>query len=175
MDRSQTELYLRLKHYLRRFLHRPEDVEDIAQESFLKVLEAGSKGHIRYPKAYLYRTARNLAFNSLATKANKVVDSIEDFIDPDVLVKSSTLEDGIAEQRRFELFCRAAAELPEQCRRVLILRKVYGFTQQEVAEQLGITISTIEKHLAKGMVRCSQFMASHGDSTDPAKPLRKRQ
>jgi len=81
----------------------------------------------------------------------------------------------VAAQRRFELFCRAAAELPEQCRRVLILRKVYGFSQHEVAEQLGITISTVEKHLAKGLVRCSQFMAGHGDSAGATQPLRKQQ
>jgi len=177
MDSPSKELHTRLKRYLSRLLRRAEDVEDIAQESFLKVLEAGSKGEIRYPKAYLYRTARNLAFNSLARKSNTVVDSIEDFLDPDVIHQSTALEDDVAAQRRFELFCRAAAELPEQCRRVLILRKVYGFSQQEVAEQLNISISTVEKHLAKGMVRCSQYMANHGDGAGVgvAKPLRKQQ
>lgn len=175
MDQPNKDLHTRLKRYLSRLLRRPEDVEDVAQESFLKVLEAGSKGEIRYPQAYLYRTARNLAFNSLARKDNKIVDSIEDFLDPDVLQQSAPLEDDVAAQRRFELFCRAAAELPEQCRRVLILRKVYGFSQHEVAEQLGITISTVEKHLAKGLVRCSQFMAGHGDNAGATQPLRKQQ
>ena len=104
-----------------------------------------------------------------------MVDSIEDFVDPDVLTQSANLEDDVMAQRRFELFCRAAAELPEQCRRVLILRKVYGYSQQEVAEQLGIAISTVEKHLAKGLVRCSQFMASHGVHHLADAPSRKQQ
>jgi RNA polymerase sigma factor (sigma-70 family) len=175
MNRNGTQLHARLRRYLSRLLKRPEDIEDVVQESFLKVLEAGSKGEIHYPQAYLYRTARNLALNSLNRKSNRVVDSLEDLFDPDVLVQGISLEDDVALQKRFELLCRAAAELPEQCRRVLILRKVYGFSQQEVAQQLGISVSTTEKHLAKALVRCSQFMISHEDMVETVKPVRKQQ
>lgn len=145
----------RLKRYLSRILKRPEDVEDIAQEAFVRVLEAGSKGEIHYQKAYLFRTAHNLALNALARKANVLVDYMEDFPEPEVLMESAPLEDTVAAQRRFELFCRAVATLPDQCRQVLVLRKVYGLSQQEVAARLGISVSTVEKHLAKGMLRCS--------------------
>lgn len=162
MQVPEQQLLVRLKRYLSSFLRRPEDAEDIAQESFLKVLEAGSKGEIRYEKAYLYRTARNLALNSLSKKSNQAMDSIEDFLDSDVLAQAASLEDDIIAQQHFELFCRAAAALPEQCRRVLILRKVYGLSQLEVAQRLGISVSTVEKHLAKGLLRCSQYLESQG-------------
>lgn len=175
MDHQDRQLHTRLKRYIARLLKRPEDIEDIAQESFLKVLEAGSKGEIRYPTAYLYRTARNLAFNNLTKKSNKAVDSIEDLLDSDVIGQTARLEDDIMAQQRFELFCRAAAGLPDQCRQVLILRKVYGLSQQEVAAQLGIAVSTVEKHVAKGMVRCSQYMASQGYPAEAANPKRKKQ
>jgi RNA polymerase sigma factor (sigma-70 family) len=162
MKAPEKQLHVSLKRYIGTLLRRPEDVEDIAQESFLKVLEAGSKGEIRFENAYLYRTARNLALNSLSKKSNQLTDSIEDLLDSDVLAQSTSLEDDIIGQQHFELFCRAAAALPEQCRRVLILRKVYGLSQIEVAERLGISVSTVEKHLAKGLVRCSHYMESQG-------------
>jgi len=174
MNDLDLKLHARLRHYIARILRRPEDIEDIAQESFLKVLEAGSKGEIRYPQAYLYRTARNLSLNSQTRKSNQVVDSIEDLLDPDVLNQSAQLEDTLMAQEGFELFCRAAAGLPEQCRQVLILRKVYGLSQQEVAERLGIAVSTVEKHLAKAMVRCRRFMANHGYGPQAATKQRKR-
>lgn len=158
MDSQWHHLQAGLKRYLGRILTRPEDVDDIAQEAFVRVLEAGSKGEIHYHKAYLYRTAHNLALNVLARKSNLLVDSMEDFPDPTVFTDNTMLEDEVAAQRRFELFCRTVAELPDQCRRVLVLRKVYGLSQQEVAELLGISISTVEKHLAKGMLRCSAHM-----------------
>ena len=50
------------------------------------------------------------------------------------------------------------ARLPDVCRRVFVLRRVYGFSQREIAEYLGISIKTVEAHLAKGMVRCTDFM-----------------
>jgi len=53
MDQPNKDLHTRLKRYLSRLLRRPEDVEDVAQESFLKVLEAGSKGEIRSPQSGL--------------------------------------------------------------------------------------------------------------------------
>ncbi len=158
MDIQWHHLQARLQRYLRRFLRRPEDAEDVAQEALVRVLEAGSKGEIHYQRAYLYRTARNLAFNLLARKSHQLEDYLEDHSDAESLSASIPLEDEVASQRRFELFCRTAATLPDQCRRVLILRKVYGLSQQEVADQLGISISTVEKHLARGLQKCALRM-----------------
>lgn len=156
MDYSN--LNIRLKRYLARWLKRPEDIEDVIQESFLKVLEAGSKGEIHYSNAYLYRTAHNVALNMLSKKSYHVMEYMEDFVDETVLPNETSIETAVAGQQRFEQFCQAAAQLPEQCRKVLILRKVYGFSQQEVAERLGISISTVEKHLTKGLVRCADYL-----------------
>jgi len=159
MDADLPYLRIRLKRYLSRLLKRQEDVEDITQESFFRVLQAGSTGKIEFPAAYLYRTARNLALNAMARKSYQLETSIEDFLGQDVLSEQAPLEDVLAGQRRFEQFCHAATLLPDQCRKVLILRKVYGFSQQEVADRLGISVSTVEKHLAKALVRCAQSMA----------------
>lgn len=158
----------RLSRYLARFLRRREDVEDIAQESIYRVLEAGSRGNILHPEAYLYRTARNLAFNLLARKAHHFEQSLEELVDPDFLAGELLPEDEVAAQNRFERFCQAAAQLPEQCRRVLILRKVYGLSQQEVAARLGIAVSTVEKHLAKALMRCSEQLQFE-ESTAPVR------
>lgn len=171
MDTQWHEFSGKLKRYLRRILKRPEDVEDIAQEAFVRVLEAGSKGEIHYRQAYLFRTARNLALNSLARKSNLLEDYIEDFPELEVLSDGASLDDTVASQQHFERFCRAAASLPDQCRQVLILRKVYGLSQREVAARLGIAVSTVEKHLAKGMLRCAAQMRgleSPADSLSPA-------
>lgn len=152
-----------LSRYLARFLRRREDIEDIAQESIYRVLEAGSRGNILHPEAYLYRTARNLAFNLLARKSNQLEQSLDELSDLDFLAVEVLPEDEVAAQKHFETFCRAVAQLPDQCRRVLILRKVYGLSQQEVAVRLGIAVSTVEKHLSKSLMRCAeQLQAAEG-------------
>lgn len=164
MNSDIRRLHSRLKGYLGRFLRRPEDVEEIAQEAFLKVLEAGSRGAVQNPEAYLYRTARNLALNSLSRKSAALVDYIEEIAGPDVISISGSLEEQIVAREDFELFCRTLARLPEQCRRVVVLHKVYGMSQREVADYLSLSVSTVEKHLAKGLLRCSQAMERHGYS-----------
>lgn len=155
----------RLQRYLRRYLGRLEDVEDVAQESFARVLDAAARGEIHYPRSYLYRTARNLAFNARARKFNQLESSLEDPGFQDVLIdnRAGPEECAIA-QRHFELFCQAVAALPTQCRQVLVLRKVHGLSQREVAENLGISVSTVEKHLAKALIRCAQYLEALDDS-----------
>lgn len=172
MQIFERQIHLRLKRYIASLLRRADDVEDIVQESFLKVLEAGSKGEIRYEAAYLYRTARNLSLNRLTRKSGRAMESIEDLADSDVLIQTAGLEEEVMGQQRFEAFCRAAAVLPEQCRRVLILRKVYGLSQLEVAERLGISPSTVEKHLAKGLLRCSEYMENHGHAANHSRTVK---
>lgn len=178
-DNSEIKaLRTRLRRYLGRYLKRAEDADDVAQESFVRVLEAAARGEIRYPRPYLYRTARNLAFNLKARKFNQMESSLEDLVSSDVLNDSgANPEVRVTAQRHFESFCRAVASLPPQCRQVLVLRKVYGFSQKEVAAQLDISVSTVEKHLGKALARCAQFMraAQEPEIDHAVKPAARKQ
>ena len=60
------------------------------------------------------------------------------------------------------LFCRAVGGLPEQCRRAFILKKVYGLSQQDIASRLGIAPAEVEKHIAKGLLMCRDYMDQAG-------------
>jgi RNA polymerase sigma-70 factor (ECF subfamily) len=57
------------------------------------------------------------------------------------------------------LLARLIADLPPQCRRVFTLRKVYGLSHEEIAVRLGLSISTVEKHVIKGLRLCSERLA----------------
>lgn len=164
MDLYQKKVRDGLARYLSRFYRTSHEIEDVVQEAFLRVLEAGAKGEIHCPEAYLYRTAHNVALNNLGAKANTSVDSIEDLVAPDVYNQSGTLDDHVIAQERFEQFCRAVARLPEQCRQVMVLRKVYGYSQKEVARSMGISSSTVEKHVAKGLHRCKEYLDSRTET-----------
>ena len=48
--------------------------------------------------------------------------------------------------------------LPVQCRRVFVLKKVYSYSQKEIAEELGISEKSVEKHMALGLQRCRDYM-----------------
>jgi RNA polymerase sigma factor (sigma-70 family) len=113
---------------------------------------------ILHPRSYLYQIAKNIAKDRVKSASFKLVDSIDDHED----ILSSDEEDEVylaaVSHEEFSQFCEAVRFLPLQCRRVFVLRKVYGFSQREVAKQLEIAESTVEKHVALGLRRCSERM-----------------
>lgn len=148
---------MQLMKFASRFFRRPEDIEDVVQEAFVKSLEAERHDTtIRAPRSYLFRVIRNLALNELTRGDDRLTEALGEY-DP-AFADGVDIERQVASSERFEVFCRAVAQLPDACRRVFVLRRVYGFSQREIAEYLGISIKTVEAHLAKGMVRCTDFM-----------------
>ena len=153
-----------LKRFLSRFFPRAQDVDDIAQETFLRAFAAEADRDVLTPRAFLYRIARNLALNERAKHANTTTGSIEDYPDPSVLGAGDQVsgEDLIEGRRKMAIFAEAVSSLPPQCRRVFMLRKVHGLSQKEVAEKLGISASTVEKHVAMGLLKCSDYLRLRG-------------
>jgi RNA polymerase sigma factor (sigma-70 family) len=133
---------------------RRTDVEDILQEAFMRSFEAGQRSDIRDMRAFLMRTATNLALNHAARKEHRSTGPLEE------LAVDDEPRAQIDADREFLAFCHAVGALPEQCRRVFILRKVYGLSQQEIASELGISESTVEKHIAKGLLMCRERLAA---------------
>jgi RNA polymerase sigma factor (sigma-70 family) len=147
---------------------KPHDVDDILQETFIRVCAAAEKTSIQHPRSFMLKTAQNLALNHV-TSAYQRRTQMEDFTCSDVSPLTLPLEDGVESEERFLGFCRAVRTLPPQCRRVFVLRKVYGLTQQEIAAYLEISESTVEKHIAKGLTLCRNMMGEMGHLNDEPK------
>lgn len=151
-----------LVSYISRIINHPHDIEDIVHEAFLNSYAAEINTKIHAPRAFLFKTARNLAFKHLTKCSYRLTDYVEDFDSSEVFKEEISLEDTVEGQEKFALFCKAVQQLPLQCRRAFILKKVYGLSHREIAEHLDISVSTVEKHLATGISRCSDYMRSRG-------------
>ncbi len=158
-----TETYLKYRAKLMRAVGSivgKDDIEDIVQEAFIKSYEAELKQEIRYERTYMLKTARNLALNHVSKAANKHSHPIDDMdILPHELVGYS-LEKNVESKERFIHFCRATDTLSAEVKRVFLLKKVYDMRQKEIAELLGLSESTVEKHVAKGLLQCSKYLAA---------------
>lgn len=71
----------------------------------------------------------------------------------------ASLEKQFESKQRFIHFCQATDSLSAQVKRVFLLKKVYDMSQRDIAELLQISESTVEKHVAKGLLQCAQFLA----------------
>lgn len=157
-----------LKRFISRYLHNVQDVEDVAQEAFLRAYRASLSEEIRQPKSLLFRIAKNVAISELRLKSRQITDYIEDQASSDVILGGDTLEDEALAREKLGIHCEAIVSLPAQCRRVYIMRKVYGMSHGEIAERLGIAVSTVEKHLIRGVEVCDKYVRERtGDAVRP--------
>jgi RNA polymerase sigma factor (sigma-70 family) len=147
---------------------RPDEIEDIVQETFLLTYRAARKQKIDNPRAFMLKTAKNIALNHIARAERKLNCSIEDLSSAEIGTSIGSVEAHYQSEERFLVFCRAVAELPVGCRRVFILKKVYGLSQAEIANYLKLSPSTVEKHVARGMLLTAQYMSRSGHAVGAA-------
>lgn len=171
VEAAFVEMRTALQRTVSRIVTDRTDIDDILQDTFLKAVRSEKTTEVRNPKAFLMTVARSVALNDLAKKSRSIVDYVEEAALPEVNNTEPALEDHIAARERYALFCEAVATLPRQCRRAFMLRKVFGYSQKEIAQRMGISVSTVEKHLIAGLSRCSAFMEerTRGVQTGSAK------
>lgn len=153
-----------LKRFIGRLLRSPADIEDIAQEAFLRAYTVERGREIEQPKSFLFRIAKHLALSQLTRKSRQITDYIEDSVDSEVIPVESSAEDEICALQALGLHCEAVAALAPQCREVYLLRKVHGLSHKQIAAQLGIAVSTVEKHLMKAVEKCDRYI---GERLEP--------
>jgi RNA polymerase sigma factor (sigma-70 family) len=157
-----------LYRYLRKFTSGAEDVEDLVQETYVRMYALRDFREIESPRALLFRIAHNTAVERARRQSAQTTDSVGDFESLNVYSSEAPADEQIDARRRFESFCAAVDRLPPLCRRVFVLRKVYRLSHDEIAEVLGVSHSTIEKHVAKGLLRCRDYLRETGlmDASD---------
>lgn len=171
-EENVSSAYLALRNGLLRVVSGiapPKEIEDIVQETYVRACQAEKIRKIRAPRAFLYQTARNLAFDYLKKAETRLSlsDSLEEVsVERDNQNRSDETFDQVCSDQEFSQFCDAVRHLPVECRRTFVLKKVYGYSQKEIAQELGISESTVEKHVAQGIKRCRYFMMRVEDTAD---------
>lgn len=140
-------------------------IEDLAQETFLRVFHAlpsfTPSGPAR-PSTWILTIATHLALDELRRRQIVTFEPIAEIADLPVYGDEPTAADAAARNQELEILTKAIQSLPERCRQVLTLRKIYGLSQKEIAASLGIAEHTVEVQIANGMKRCAVFLARFG-------------
>ena len=151
-----------LRSWLRGKFPALADPDDLVQESLARVWRVRQRGEVASPKALLFTTARNLALDQLRRRQVIGIDAVAEIAELPVFEDSPTAADQAAHNQELELLTEAIQSLPDRCRQVLTLRKIYGLSQKEIAAQLAITEHTVEAQIGNGMRRCAEFLARYG-------------
>ena len=151
-----------LRAWLRSRFPTLTDPDDLVQETYARVLQARATSPIGSAKAFLFTTARNLALDHVRRQKIVGIDSLAEIDGLSVLEDEPRVSETVGHRQELELLTQAIQSLPERCRQVLTLRKIYGLSQKEIAAQLGISEHTVEAQVGNGMRRCAEFLAGHG-------------
>ena len=151
-----------LRRWLKSRFSAIRDVDDLIQETYSRILKAHKSGPVPNPQAFLFVVSRNLAINRLQRKKLEFPPEAAE-VDPRILVDEMAGPfESAALQQEIDDLVSAFKALPERCRQVMTLRKIYGLSQKEIAEQLGITEHTVEAQVGIGLRKCRAFFQQRG-------------
>lgn len=153
---------LQLKAYLRGSFPSIRDVDDIAQESYLRVWKARASQSIRSARGFLFQIARHVAADILRREIASPIKGATDFAALSVLDNQPDAADNACTMEEIALLADAIDALPARCREVFILRKIQRRPQKEIAALLGISEQTVQVQVLRGMKRCEKFLSRRG-------------
>lgn len=131
--------------------------EDLAHESYMRVSSAIGRQPIDHLQPFLYRTARNLAFDHLRRRKihDRIVDRDADATAVlEVASRAPSPETETSDRQRLRALDAALARLPERTRRVLVLHRVHGWNYPRIAAHFGVSESTVYNDIRLATAHC---------------------
>jgi RNA polymerase sigma factor (sigma-70 family) len=128
------------------------DVDDIIQETYSRLMTAESVQHVHDARSYTFQVAGSVAIDHLRRMKVVPISSVPDLEYLEVVSEEPSPERQVIDRDELHRLAGMIARLPARVREVFTLRRVYGLSQREVAEKLGISESTTEKHMARGFL-----------------------
>jgi len=149
-----------LRARLRRLMPASQDVDDMVAEVLARAYATESWQNVTAGRAYLFTIARNLVIDN--ARRDKIV-SFETIADLDLLNAEGSVEAQLVARDALRHLHAIIETLPGQCRRVFLLRRIHEKSMAEIAEEMGLSVSTVEKHLAKAIALVMRAWAERED------------
>lgn len=158
-DALSIEAVIRSHHdalirFLRKRLRTPDDASDVAQETYIRMMQYDGSRHIQSPSSMLYRIAINVA-NDLgrSEQVRRAGDQLP--LEEVELVSDQPAPDrAVSSMQDLSLLYEAIADLPPKCQQVFLLSRVRGMTYPEIAQHCGISVKMVEKHIGRALSVC---------------------
>ena len=150
-----------LIQFLRQRLRVPEDALDVAQETYIRLLQYQDSRHIRSPSSMLFRIAINVAKDLGRAEMARGAQSHCSVDDLDIASDEPSAERQLTARQDLALLYEVIEHLPPKCRQVFLLSRVRRMTYSQIARHCGISQKMVEKHVSHALAVCMRKVSEN--------------
>jgi RNA polymerase sigma-70 factor (ECF subfamily) len=141
------------------------EIDDIVQETYARLIAVESVDGITNVRNYMFQTAYSVIVSHVRRSKIVPFQTVSDLDQLGATTDESSPEDQTADRDELRRLARAIAALPGKIRDVFVLRRVNGLSQRDVAGRLGLSESTVEKHMSRSIYLLMTLISHSGNDT----------
>lgn len=143
-----------LLRYLAARLGSYQEAKEVAQESYVRLLKLDSPGAVSYLRAFLFKTASNLAIDRLRARRYRERPASLEFFEsvPD----ACTPEREVGGVQEIALLSQLLQQLPAKCRYAFVENKFHGSEPSVIAKELGVSVRMVRNYIERALVHCGE-------------------
>ncbi len=140
--------------FLRRRLSTADDADDVAQETYIRMMKYEGSSEIRSPSAMLFRIAVNVANDHGRAAQARCASDHCDIEDVALASEQPSAERAVQAHQSLSLLLDVIEGLPPKCKQVFLLSRAHGMTYGEIALHCGISVKMVEKQISRALAAC---------------------
>jgi len=156
LPKNASEWHALLKR-VRRVTSRSLEAEDVLHSAILRMHEYSQRHSVQNPSAFIVEVARNLSIDDARQRLSRREVMVDAANLEDIADGKAIQDEVLAARARLERVRVALGELSPRTRTVFLMHRIDGMKYREIAAQLGITMSAVEKHIARAVIALSEF------------------
>jgi RNA polymerase sigma-70 factor (ECF subfamily) len=126
-----------------------QEAREIAQEAYVHLLQLNHPETVSYLRAFLFKTAANLAIDRLRQRGRR--SHVTSMPEVDFAVFELTPERQVAGEQSLSAIGSAVAQLPAKCRQAFLLHRIYELPIDEIAQRMGIGACMVRRYIARAL------------------------
>jgi RNA polymerase sigma factor (sigma-70 family) len=141
-----------LVRFLATRLHSVQEAKEVAQEAYVRLLNLDDSGAVSFLRAFLFKTASNLAVDRLRSRNRQ--RQARDAGLCDELREAPTPDREAANAQEVEIVRRLISELPPKCRRAFLLHRIHGVEFAQIAKQMQLSERMVRHYVLRAVLYC---------------------
>lgn len=158
---NMIEFYDELLYFIKKKTRNPDIAEDILHDTYTRIISLQEKKTIENKRAFLYKIAKNIIIDEIRKKSKKREIPYEE---NKIAFQYAQPEEIAIEHNRTTILMKELKKLPAMRKEAFVLHVLEGYTRQEIADIMGISLHAVDKHISRASIELKRRLKEEDDS-----------